>query len=56
MVAVGLGIAIFSIFAEDIGLGSGNGIFGVWQKAGVAIGLVAIVAGAIWYWPPSRWP
>jgi hypothetical protein len=53
--AVGVGMALFSIVAEGIGLGSGNGTFGAWQKAGVAVGLVAIVAGASWCWPPSRW-
>ena len=55
LVAAGVGVSILSIVAEDIGLGSRNGIFGTWQKAGAAAGLLMIVGGALWFSPPERW-
>ena len=52
LMAVGVGIAIFSFVAEDIGLGSRNGIIGTWQRTGIVIGLAAVVVSIAWLsWP-----
>ena len=53
VMSVGLGIAFFSIVAESLGLGSGNGTLGTWQKTGLAIGLVTMVGGALWFSKPG---
>ena len=57
LVATGVAIAVFSIIAESLGFGSGNGEFGTWQQGGLLVGLCVIVAGTLlWARPEPTWP
>lgn len=53
VVGAGVGGVVIAIVAEGIGLGSGNGTFVTWQKIGLAMGLVTIVGGALWFSKPG---
>ena len=54
MLVVGVAILLMSALADILGLGGSPHVLGYKQMAGVAVGAIVAIVGAVLYWRTGR--
>jgi hypothetical protein len=54
LLVAGVVILLVSALADILGLGGAPHVFGYRQMAGIAVGAVAAIIGAVFYWRSGR--